>query len=180
MADFARLQEKSIQREFLDWRKPALAAAAEYLAAKYAQPPELDLGRTIVVVPGGRAGRRLREILVGLAEERDLTLTPPPIVTQHDLPEQLYPPQRPFPDALTQQLAWVEALRSFPPLKLAAYLPHPPAAADTPGWLAVGDALRQLHLELAADGIDCQDALAGAAAVEGFAEHERWQTLCGL
>src|SRR5262245_17895228 len=180
MAATARLMGKSIQRECLDWRKPALAAAAEYLATTFAQPGELDLGQAIVVVPGGRAGRRLREILVALAAERDLTLTPPDIVTQHELPERLYPPQRPFADVLTQQLAWVEALRSFPPDRLAPYLPRPPAAGDTPGWLAVAEALRQLHLELAAEGIDCQRTLAGAAEVEGFVEHQRWQTLCGL
>ena len=180
MAVLERLQGQSIQREFLDWRKPALAAAADYLAAGCAQPPELDLGRTIVVVPGGRAGRRLRELLVALAEKRDLTLTPPQIVTQHDLPERLYQPQRPFADDLTQQLAWATALRSFSPAELKPYLPRPPAAPDTAGWLAVGEVLRQLHLGLAADGMDCKHVLAGAAAVEGFSEHERWQTLCQL
>src|SRR5215510_6343499 len=132
MAVIVRSKGKTIQREFLDWRKPALAAAAEYLADRFLQPRELDLGRTIVVVPGGRAGRRLREILVKIAEESDLTLTPPAIVTQHELPEQLYLPQWPFADVLTQQLAWVEALQSFPPAQLASYLPHPPISVVTP------------------------------------------------
>ena len=44
-------------------------------------------------------------------------------------------------------------------------------------WLAIGETLRRLHLELAGDGLDCEQALKGASRVEGFLEHERWQTL---
>lgn len=170
----------AIRREFLDWRKPALAAAGEYLARTFGQPGELDLGNVVVVVPGARAGRRLLEILVGLAEAKQLTLTPPAFVTQHELPEKLYLPKRPFADVLTQHLAWASALRSLPPARLAPFLPHPPAADDTPRWLSVAETLRRLHLELAADGIDCKRVLAAADAVEGFAEHDRWQSLCEL
>ena len=43
--------------------------------------------------------------------------------------------------------------------------------------MAVAETLRALHLELAADGLDCPQVLSGAAAVEGFAEHDRWQSL---
>jgi ATP-dependent helicase/nuclease subunit B len=168
----------AIHREFLGWQGPALAAAGDYLARRFAHQSELDLGGVIIVVPGGRASRRLLEILVDLAAQRGLVLTPPEIVTEHELPEKLYLPKRPFADSLTQQLAWAAALQSLPPKQLAPYLPHPPAAGDTPRWLAVGEVLRRLHLELAADGIDCRKVLAGADAVEGFAEHARWEALC--
>jgi RecB family exonuclease len=40
--------------------------------------------------------------------------------------------------------------------------------------------LCRLHTELAADGINCRDVLKGAAAVEGFAEHQRWEVLAEL
>src|SRR3954466_501476 len=95
-----------IQREFLDWRSSPLAGAAEYLRARCQHEAELDLSQFIVVVPGGRAGRRLLEILV---------LTPPEIVTPEKFPELLYQAKWPFADTLTQQLAWTEALRSAPP-----------------------------------------------------------------
>src|SRR5262245_40213789 len=170
----------AIQRVFLDWKRPALAAAAEHLLAAFSRPPDFDLGRVIVVVPGARAGRRLLEILVALAEQRQLALTPPDFVSQHELPERLYVPRRQFADVLTQRLAWTQALRSFTPERLVPYLPFPPAADDTPRWLAVADTLRGLHLELAADAIDCRDVLRRAAVVEGFAEEARWQTLCEL
>jgi ATP-dependent helicase/nuclease subunit B len=169
-----------LKREFLDWRQPALAGAAEFLRARHERTGELDLSGVIVVVPAGRAGRRLLEILVGIADERKLALAPPKIVTPDAFPELLYQPKRPFADVLTQQLAWTEALRTAPPEALAPFLPAPPPRDDTPRWLAIGQTLRRLHLELAADGLDCGDVLKGAAGVPEFDEHSRWQTLCDL
>src|SRR5262245_6432893 len=116
----------AIGREFLDWKQPALPAAAEYLARTFVRAGELNLADVIVVVPGARAGRRLLELLVLLSEERQLTFTPPDFAAQHDLPERLYQPKRGFADVLTQRLAWTKALREFPPARLAPFLPHPP------------------------------------------------------
>jgi ATP-dependent helicase/nuclease subunit B len=170
-----------IQRKFLDWRQPALAGAAEFLRrCSEERSSELDLGKMIVVVPGGRAGRRLLEILVAAADERQLMLTPPTIVTPEAFPELLYEAKWPFADVLTQQLAWAEALRSVPIDVLQALVPIPPQPEDMPRWLAIGQTLRRLHLELTADGLDCSQVLKGAAAVEGFDEHRRWQALCEL
>src|SRR5688572_16061503 len=152
-----------IRREFIDWRQPALAAAAEFLQGRYQRDGELDLSGVIVVLPGSRAGRRLLEILVTQCDEKSLVLTPPKIVTPEGFPELLYQAKWPFADVLTQQLAWTEALRSAAPTALAAFLPHPPAPEDTSRWLAVGETLRRLHVELAADGLDCKQVLKGAA-----------------
>src|SRR5262245_11545885 len=170
----------AIRREFIDWRQSALAFAADYLRERFERDGELDLSGAIVVVPGGRAGRRLLEILVGIAEERRLVLTPPEIVTPERFPELLYDAKWPFADVLTQQLAWVEALRKAPLDVLTSFLPFPPEKDDAPRWLAIGETLRRLHLELAADGLDCRKVLKGADRVEGFAEHERWKTLSEL
>src|SRR5262245_24336155 len=170
----------AIRREFLDWRRHGLVAAAEYLRGRFERDGELELSGMIVVVPGGRAGRRLLEILVGMAEERRLVLTPPEIVTPEQVPELLYQAKWPFADVLTQQLAWVEALRKAPRDVLASFLPFPPEKDDAPRWLAIGETLRRLHLELAADGLDCKKVLKGADRVEGFAEHERWKSLSEL
>src|SRR5262245_19311235 len=115
-----------IHREFLDWRKPALSAAAEFLRGRYAQRGEFDLSQAIVVVTGSRAGRRLLEILVAAADEQQLILTPPQVVTERDLPELLYQPKLQFADSLTQQLAWMAALKSLPPSRIAPFLPYPP------------------------------------------------------
>src|SRR4051794_20990973 len=115
-----------IRREFLDWQRPALASAGELLARRFAKNGELDLGNVVVVVPGGRAARRLLELLVTKAGDDGLLLTPPAIVTPEALPELLYEAKWPFADVLTQQLAWVEALRNAPRELISRFLPHPP------------------------------------------------------
>jgi hypothetical protein len=92
-----------ITREFLDVTRPALPEAAEYLRERFATARTFDLSRVIVVVPGGRAGRRLLEILVDLAEASGLMLSPPEIVTIGGLPERLYEPKLPFATTLTQR-----------------------------------------------------------------------------
>ena len=54
----------SINRVFLDWTRPALAAAVEWLVERFSAAGQLDLRKVVVALPGGRAGRRLLEILV--------------------------------------------------------------------------------------------------------------------
>ncbi len=169
-----------IARHFIDWSQPALPAAADWLVARAAQDRELDLGQTIVVVPGARAGRRLLELLVERADAHSLALTPPAITTEHALPELLYQPKRPFASQLTQQLAWSAALQETPAAARRHFLPHPPANGETVRWLALGDMLRRLHVELAADGLDFKNVLAGGDRIDGFAEHDRWQTLADV
>jgi RecB family exonuclease len=166
-----------IKRHFLDWSSPALPAAAEYLISRCGHGQALDLSQVIIVAPGSRAGRRLLEILVQRAAEASLRLTPPEIVTEGRVPELLYTPKRPFADELTQKLAWADALRSMPPEERQPLLPHPPASNDTSRWLELGDLLRRVHLELAADGLDFAHVLARGPKVAGFAEQDRWSVL---
>ncbi len=167
----------AIERLFLDWSKPALPAAADYLVARCAKDGMLDLSGLMVVVPGGRAGRRLLEIVVQKAEEKGLLLTPPTITTEGRVPELLYAPKRPFADELTQKLAWAEALLSLPAAVRQPLLPHPPATDDPSRWLELGELLRRIHVELAADGLDFQHVLSRGPGVPGFAEEPRWQAL---
>lgn len=170
----------SIARHFIDWSQAALPAAADWLVARAARDGNLDLSRTIVVVPGGRAGRRMLELLVERAAARSLVLAPPTITTEQGLPELLYQPKRPFASQLTQQLAWSAALQETPAASRRHFLPHPPANNETARWLELGEMLRRLHVELAADGLDFGDVLAGGDRIDGFAEHDRWQTMAGV
>ncbi|MDX1944884.1 MAG: PD-(D/E)XK nuclease family protein [Pirellulaceae bacterium] len=169
-----------LQRHFLDWTEPALSTAARWLAERYARATTFDLGNVIVVVPGSRSRGRLLELLVAAADSAGQTLTPPRIITEKDLPELLYPQKKPFASELTQQLAWTEALRATPAATLGHFVPHPPDDGDTARWLELGDLLRELHVELAADGLDFESVLACGDRVEGFAEHDRWQTLADV
>jgi RecB family exonuclease len=169
-----------IRREFLGWDRPALPTAAERLAAGYRQGQVLDLSSLIVVMPGQRAGRRLRELLVFLAEDQRLRLTPPQVVTEGALPEMLYTPKQPFADDIVQDLAWAQALRYLPSEQRRYVVPNPPADGDTLRWQELGDVFRRLHTELAADGLDFEDARSAGPQLPNFVETDRWDALANL
>ena len=95
-----------IRLEFHGWERPALPSAVDWLIGQYGSGQLVDMDRVIVVVPGSRAGRRLREILLARVEELELAYFPPRITTVGQLPELLYQPRRAFAGELVQQLAW--------------------------------------------------------------------------
>lgn len=162
---------------FLGWDRPALPEVVRRLAADYRKGRELDLGKIIIVVPGQRAGRRLQELLAILAEDEQLCLTPPEVVTEGRLPEMLYTPKRPFADELTQDLAWARAIREFPEPQRQHILRYPPPDDDKQRWLELGKLLRRMYLELAADGFDFLAVSHTGTRLSDFREAERWQAL---
>jgi ATP-dependent helicase/nuclease subunit B len=171
----------SIKRDFLGWQSPALAEAADRITKRYGDGHALNLERVIIVIPGQRAARRLRELLAFLAEEKQLLFTPPQIVTEGRLPELLYEPKRPFATELVQDLSWAQALRDLPADKRRYLVPHPPADAEALGWLRLAKVLRALHTELAADGLDFEAALLHGTTLAGLAEErERWAALVAV
>ena len=167
----------SVTRRFLDPKVPALPSAATLLLEKYRGAGILDLRRVIVVVPGGRAGRRLLEVLVEKCESEGLVLFPPAIVTEGRLPELLYTPKRPFASDLTQQLAWATALKKAPPNVLEQVVPHQPQRDDFTRWLQLAAMLSRLHTELAADGIHFGHVAKGEGRHSGYHEKSRWEAL---
>jgi ATP-dependent helicase/nuclease subunit B len=169
-----------IRTLYIDWKRPALAVAAGYLWEAYARNDVWNLEPVVVALPGARAGRRLLELIVQLAEERQAILVPPRIVTVGTLPELLYEIKRPLADDLTQQLAWVGAIRQSPPVEIELLIKEPPAADDLAGWLALAKMLARVHTELAADGLKFADVERRGAGVEDFREAERWQALRGV
>jgi ATP-dependent helicase/nuclease subunit B len=166
-----------IRREFLGWDRPALPAAARLLQTRYRRGHTLDLGRVIIVVPGQRAGRRLQELLAFSAEDDNLRLTPPEVVTESLLPEKLYTPKLPFASDIVQDLAWTQSLRSLPAELRQHVVPHPPDSVDGPRWLELGAVLRNLHRELAADGLDFGAVEKNGPNLAGFNESKRWAAL---
>ena len=166
-----------IRRVFIPWNQPALEAAATFVFERYREPGALDLAATIVALPGGRAKRRLLEILVERCEAAALNLTPPKLVTVGELPELLYEAKRPFASPISQEFAWVAALRRLAPSQLAPLLPHPPADGDVDRWLSLGKLLRQLHTELAASRLDFASVADLGRTLPSFDESDRWQAL---
>lgn len=167
----------SIQRIFLGWNRPALESAVRYLEKHYLIDKSFDLSSLIVVVPGSRAGRRLVELLVDVAERTGASLFPPEIVTQGRLPEKLYQAQKPFADDLTQQLAWVQAIRGIDIDEIGCVFARLPADKDLMGWLALGNLLSRLHRELTAEGLNFKAVRKCGSKMDGFVEGDRWKAL---
>ncbi len=169
-----------ICRVFRGFDRPGLPAAVDYLAERFGTPDGLNLADVILAVPTSRAERRLLELLVMRAEADRTPLCPPTIVTVGALPELLYQPLRPFANDLTQQLAWVDALRGSEPVVVERLVPSPPAADDLPAWLALGAMLNMLHRELASENIDFGDVAQAGGRLAGFRETSRWDALARL
>lgn len=172
-------------RTFLGWNRPALEQAAAWLFDRYAAAEAADLAAVVVVLPGARAGRRLLEILVELAEERQLAFTPPRIVTVGHLPEKLYEPPRRRADQLTCRLAWLRSLEDTKPDSLKRIVPDPPDRRDPARWLALADLVARLHDELTGHGLSFSEvaergfrqAADGELRRAATVEAGRWTTL---
>ena len=93
-----------ITRQFLDWNKPALPAAADWLISRYASGDELDLSKVVLVFPGRRAARRMLELLVQRGGSKWPAMIPPRMVTFNQFPELLYPQKFQLADDLTQDV----------------------------------------------------------------------------
>src|SRR5690606_6517459 len=111
-----------IERVFLGWDEPILRAAARHLAETRAAEGALDLRSLVAGVPGARAGRRLKELLLEEAERRELRYAPPRVVTLGGLPELFYRPSRPLAPPVVVRRVWAEALTAAADDRLAEVL----------------------------------------------------------
>jgi hypothetical protein len=170
----------SVRREFLGWSQSPLGEAVRCLDRDYRQGNSFDLASVVVVLPGSRAGRRLLELLAIHSKNQGLILTPPRVMTESLLPELLYTPKQPFANDITQTLAWAGALRDCSDAQRSHVIVHPPGNEESRRWYELGRLLRNLHTEMAAEGLDCGAVCQAGKNLHNFAETERWQTLALL
>ncbi|MCA9205384.1 MAG: hypothetical protein KDA59_20170, partial [Planctomycetales bacterium] len=159
-----------IRCEFLGLERPALESAADYLLGQFADGGAADLRDVQVVLPSGRAGRRLLEILVDRCESQRRVLTQPNITTVGRFPELLYQAKQPFADDLVQQLTWAKVLKEFDRGRLRTVVAQPPDDDDDARWRELGRLLQSLHRELASDALDFADVVSRGRNLEGFTE----------
>ena len=159
------------ERVFLDWSRPLLPAAAEWLTAT--DTDERGRGaQRIVVVSGARARRRLVELLAlaGAAPGGAPVPELPRIVSLRALPDLIGafanqslddPAPRAVADDLRHRLAVVEALDEMPPEPLQPLIdlrdPSAGAPSDLASRLALAKVLVDLEGELAAEAIGVAD-----------------------
>ena len=166
-----------IARQFLDWEKPALTAAADYLIRRYAHGDQLDMSKVILVFPGRRAARRMLEVLVQRGGSKWPALIPPRMVTFTRFPEMLYPQKQQLADDLTQLLVWRKALYAIPSWEIKAALPNRPAEDSVPAWMALCESLRKQHNELAAEGLEFDEVYEKLIQSGDIDEAMRWKAL---
>ena len=167
----------AITRHFLDWNKPALTAAADYLINRYANSDQLDLSKVILVFPGRRASRRMLELLVQRGGSKWPAMLPPRMVTFGQFPELLYPQRQKLADDLTQLLVWRKALYAVPAHEIRAALPNRPDENSVSSWLALCESLRKQHNELAEEGMEFDEVHRKLVELGNSEEAERWKAL---
>ncbi len=174
----------AIQRQFLGWDGPGVQLAAQWLWDHYAPTAGdgggWDLSQVVVVLPGGRAVRRMGEVLVALAGERGVLLWPPRMVTTGGLAELLYESDGEVADDLAVALAWWAALRDSEPAVLAAIAPLPPEEGDALGWLGVAQELAAMRSELAGAMLTPADVLPRLERIADFPDERRWSALASV
>jgi len=169
------------QRHFLGWPTRPLRGAAMALVERFGA----GLSDVFVAVPGARAGRGLDVELRRVAEAAGLRAwTPPRIMTQGRLVDELLRLEGARADRSTRTLAWARALRETLPAGSGDLLERTPEASDTLGWLRLAERVRTLHAELADAGSDFR-ALAEGDALAPFVgasdrEQRRWRVLAAV
>jgi ATP-dependent helicase/nuclease subunit B len=160
------------------WDRPALRCAATLLADRHTTAGELRLRDCVLVVPGARAGRRLKELLVEVATERRLRLIPPRVTTLGHLPELLYTPPVPLADGAFARRAWARALQHTRRGRLQLVFADPPAPTDLRGQLALARRVEQLHVAVAAGGLTFGDVARSFGGGEPlYDDAQRWNVL---
>jgi hypothetical protein len=171
------------QRAWLDWKEPALPAAASWLiraARDDANSPEglCDLRNVVCVVPGGRAGRLLLALLAEQCQAEGVPLIPPDIRTPARMVDALVEIEnQPTATAPEQVLAWMNALRTIPPEKIAPLVPNRPDDQDVLNWYHLASTLTGIAEELAGERITPADVADQAEQMELFGEADRWRAL---
>jgi ATP-dependent helicase/nuclease subunit B len=168
------------RRTFLDWHAPALPAAAELLCSRYAGPDGIRLDRAVVVLPGARAGRRLKELLLAEADRLGMALVPPRVTTIGRLPELLYEPVRPLAEPTLARRVWSRSLRATAPDRLSGVFGRRPAPTALTEWDGLAREVATLQREVAGAGHRFRDVAGVCGSSPLFDDFDRWEVLGGI
>jgi ATP-dependent helicase/nuclease subunit B len=123
-----------MHRQWLDWHRPLLPAAAAWLIGQHSDGKRCDLRQVRCVLPGTRAGKLLLHALLAQCAQAGLRLIPPQVLTPGTMVDQLVPPTPDTASGLECTLAWMHVLREAAPEQIAALLPTRPDGQDWPAW----------------------------------------------
>jgi ATP-dependent helicase/nuclease subunit B len=167
----------TVERVFLGWDRPLLPAAAAHLIDHYIEGSVADLRAATLVLPGGRARRRLIELLLDEADARGATLVPPRATALGQLPELLLARRKSIASETASLRAWSRALRGVDREALEAVLPHLPEGDDMAAWDKLAALLAGLHKSLAGEGHRFGDVVRTCSSGLPFDDGARWMAL---
>ena len=169
-----------IDIHWLDWNQPILPQATQWLIQTFKNGQSLDLSNIVLVLPGAKAVSRFLELLVFYAEQNDLFLTPPEIVTPVGLPEKLYKSKLRFASESEQLIGWVRALKSSPHGELSKISGERNLSDQWTDWLPLAKTLIELHRELSSEVLTFRKVANKVAEIPDFPEVERWEMLARI
>ncbi len=158
----------TVERVFLGWDAPALPRAAEKLHERFGQ----DFDRVLLALPGGRAGRRLEQLLIELCPPAWI---PPRIDTIGPVTDALVRFTKPRAGGLARELAWMEALRNTESHTVLSKIDK---VVSHTVLEALAGQVRALHQELAAERKRFEDV--ASCPILPASEKERWRALSAV
>lgn len=169
------------ERRFHNWEAPLLPQAAATLTEEFSGGEVVDLGETLLVFPGSRAGRRLMELLWEKAAQNKKRLIPPSaVLTIGSLPERMYRPRLPLASELEMRMAWAKALEELAPRRMEELFGPGAAAGGVGARMAMARRLVALHREVGGTGLNFREVAARCRAASLFFEEERWRNLADV
>jgi ATP-dependent helicase/nuclease subunit B len=160
----------------LPWTRPLLSQAVDFLCRGCGEGQAWDLSATLVIVPTGASGRRLRQALAAKAAEKGKGLLSPRIETPDWLVKRETPPS--FASPCDLLAAWTALLMRSPDEALSSLLPVAAPKRDSAWALGLARQLLRLQTQLAEYGLDFHK-VADRVRESDF-EPERWQALASL
>ena len=148
-----------MERLFMGWDQSPLSRVVHHLfnLTAFRALDFINLADTAILLPSGRAGRRLIELLVDQCAAMNCTLIPPRIMMPGTIVEGLYGSGTTrLPDPMFERLSWCQALERIAP-EAAAQLAVATGALTLPlsaRW-ALAETLMALHRELSAQRLSC-------------------------
>ncbi len=161
-----------VERTFLGWERPFLAAAAERWI-EFVRDSELDPSRCVLVLPGRRAARRLEERIAQLAPP---AWPPPRVVSEGDLARVLSKERVRLASEWQRALAWREVLGAASAQERETLW----SGGERHGVAGLANLCARTFSELAREGLDAAGVAKAASASENFGAPQRWQVLAEL
>ncbi len=169
-----------ITRVFIDWKRPFLKQAVDWLYARYADSDSFDMRGHVLVFSGQGALRRCTELLSEKSIEEDLVFIPPRMTTSGELSDLIGGLPEDMVSDTQCVFAWITALQAADRRELSILLPQPPEPADLSSWMLLAERIHQIYGELAGGDVGFADVPEKLRMRGSFPDDERWEIFAGI